>query len=214
MDHDRFVEEVQRCAGFETRDDAERAIAVTARTLGERLLEDEAAAVAAALPGPVAAALRGATYQGDFDRDELYDRIARREGAPRGFGMEHAQAVCAVLGKALPEAARLRLQRHLPDWADLFAPRAAGAPPPRPVHAPPPPEPGHGATLATGRPGSRHPLSEAHPETAHAQSVARSDDPHADTRLSSSPGLTQERLQDTLAEGRPGPERPISETQR
>ncbi|MGK4005317.1 DUF2267 domain-containing protein [Sorangium sp. So ce1036] len=214
MDHERFVEEVQRRAGFAGRDEAERAIAVTARTLGERLLEDEAAAVAGGLPGPVAAAVRGATYQGDFDRDELYDRIARREGAPRGFGMEHAQAVCQVIGEALPEAERQRLQKHLPDWADLFAPREAGAPPPRPVHAAAPPEVGHGATLATGRPGSRRPLSEARPEPAHAESVARSDDPHADTRLSSSPGLTQERLQETLAEGRPGPERPVSETQR
>lgn len=214
MDYNRFVEEVQRRAGFEGRDEAERAIAVTARTLGERLLVEEAAAVAGGLPGPVAAAVRGATYQGDFDRDELYDRIARREGAPRGFGMEHAQAVCQVIGEALPEAERGRLQRHLPDWADLFAQRSAGAPPPRPAHAASPPEVGQGSTLATGRPGSRHPLSEARPETAHAQSVARSDDPHADTRLSSSPGLTQERLRETLADGHPGPEHPVSETQR
>ncbi|AUX36966.1 MULTISPECIES: DUF2267 domain-containing protein [Sorangium] len=214
MDYERFVEEVQRRAGFEGRDEAERAIAATARTLGERLLEREAAAVAGGLPGPVAVAVRGAAYQGDFDRDELYDRVARREGAPRGFGMEHAQAVCQVVGEALPEAERLRLQRHLADWADLFTPRAAGAPPPRPVHAPAPPEVGHGSTLATGRPGSRHPLSEAHPATAHAGSVARSDEPHAETKLSSSRGLTQERLGDTLAEGRPGPERPVSETQR
>ncbi|CAN97304.1 hypothetical protein sce7135 [Sorangium cellulosum So ce56] len=214
MDYDRFVEEVQRRAGFEGRDQAERAIAVTARTFGERLLVEEAAAVAGRLPGPVAAAVRGATYQGDFDRDELFDRIARREGAPRGFGMEHAQAVCQVIGEALPEAERVRLQRHLPDWADLFAPRSAGAPPPRPAHAASPPETGQGSTLATGRPGSRHPVSEARPETAHAQSVARSDDPHTDTKLSSSPGLTQERLRETLADGRPGPEHPVSETQR
>lgn len=214
MDYDRFVEEVQRRAGFEGRTEAERAITVTARTLGERLLPTEAAAVAGGLPGPVAAAVRGATYQGDFDRDELYDRIARREGAPRGFGREHAQAVCQVIGEALPEAERARLQRHLPDWADLFASRPAGAPPPRPPHAASPPEIGHGSTLATGRPGSHHPLSEARPETAHAQSVARSDDPHADTKLSSSPGLTQERLRETLADGRPGPDHPVSETQR
>ncbi|WP_437646959.1 DUF2267 domain-containing protein [Sorangium sp. So ce362] len=214
MEYERFVEEVQRRAGLEGRDEVERAIVATARTLGERLLEHEAAAVAGGLPGPVAAAVRGVAYQGDFDRDELYDRVARREGAPRSFGMEHAQAVCQVIGEALPEAERLRLQRHLPDLADLFTPRAAGAPPPRPLHAAPPPDVGQGSTLASGRPGSHHPLSEARPATAHTESVARSDDPHAETRLSSSPGLTQERLGDTLAEGRPGPEHPVSETQR
>ena len=57
-------------------------------------------------------------------------------------------------------------------------------------------------------------MSEARPETAHAESVARSDDPHADTRLSSSQGMTQERRGETLAEGRPGSDRPVSETHR
>ncbi|HSN97622.1 MAG TPA: DUF2267 domain-containing protein [Candidatus Nanopelagicales bacterium] len=175
MDHERFVEEVQRRAGFEGRDEAERAIAVTARTLGERLLEDEAAAVAGGLPEAVAAEVRGATYQGDFDRDELYDRIARREGAPRGFGMEHAQAVCQVIGEALPEAERLRLQKHLPGWAELFEPRAIGAPPPRPVHTGGAPEAGEGSTLSSGRLGSSHPVSEARPETAHAESGKKGD---------------------------------------
>lgn len=87
--------------------------------------------------------------------------------------MEHAQAVFQGIGEAPPEVERQRLQKHLPDWADLFAPREFGSPSLRPVHAAAPPELGHGATLATGRPGSRLPLSEAPPETAHAESVAR-----------------------------------------
>ncbi|HLM72216.1 MAG TPA: hypothetical protein VK459_05985 [Polyangiaceae bacterium] len=59
--------------------------------------------------------------------------------------------------------------------------------------------------------GSGHPLSEARFEPAHTHSVARSDNPHEDTKLSSSRGLTQERLEDTLAEGKPGSDKPISE---
>ena len=44
MEYEGFVEEVQRRAGFEGRDEAEGAIVATARTLGERLLEHEAGA--------------------------------------------------------------------------------------------------------------------------------------------------------------------------
>jgi hypothetical protein len=82
------------------------------------------------------------------------------------------------------------------------------------VHAARTVDPGRGTTLATGRPGSRHPVSEAHEDRAHTESIARSDDPHGDTKLSSSRGLTQERLRETLAEGRPGPEHPVSNTKR
>jgi hypothetical protein len=52
-------------------------------------------------------------------------------------------------------------------------------------------------------------MSEATADRAHADSVARSDAPHEDTKLSSARGTTQERLHETLAEGRPGPRRPI-----
>jgi hypothetical protein len=62
-------------------------------------------------------------------------------------------------------------------------------------------------TLSEGKPGSRHPLSEARLDRAQSNSVARADEPHADTKLSSARGLTQERLHETLAVGRPGPKR-------
>jgi hypothetical protein len=57
-------------------------------------------------------------------------------------------------------------------------------------------------------------VSDAPLAGAHAHSVARSENPHADTKLSSSPGLTQERLGDSLAEARPGPAHPVSDTKR
>ena len=69
--------------------------------------------------------------------------------------------------------------------------------------APPPAHAGGGHRLADGRPGSAHPLSEAKASEAHAESVARTDDPHAETRLSSAKGMTQEREQESLAEGHP-----------
>ncbi|MFT3767757.1 MAG: DUF2267 domain-containing protein [Minicystis sp.] len=215
ISYDDLVAEVQRRAGLEGPEEAERLLAVTARALGERLLPDEAGPVASALPEPAAQRIREARYERDFDIDELYDRVGRREGAGHGFGREHAQAVCQIIGESVPEAVRVRLQKHLgPSFAPLFEPRPHTSPPPRPVHASPSVEPGRGTTLATGRPGSRHPVSEAQADRAHAASIARSADPHGETKLSSSHGLTQERLRDTLAEGKPGPEKPVSDTKR
>jgi hypothetical protein len=112
------------------------------------------------------------------------------------------------LADALSEDVLTRLRRHMPgDMGQLFTPPRAmtsTAAEPHGKHAP-----GPGSTLADGRPGSRHPLSEANP--AHRDSVARSENPHADTKLSSSAGMTQERVSDTLATGKPGSHRPLSE---
>ncbi len=216
MTYADILSEIQLRAGFEALDDAERALSVVVRVLGRRLLEEEAVAVAGELPDAIARHLLTAQYERDFDVDELYHRVARGEGVERSFGAEHAQAVCQVLGEAIPEDARHRLQTHLgPGLAPLFEPRDTPLPPPRPVHCAPPVDPGQGTTLATGKPGSRHPVSEAQPERAHSQSIARSDDPHADTKLSTSCGLTQERFDESLASGRPpGPEHPVSDTKR
>lgn len=60
-----------------------------------------------------------------------------------------------------------------------------------------------GNNLASGRPGSRHPLSEAKPNGGQSNSVVESTNPHGDTKLSSSKGLTQEREKEDLAEGQP-----------
>lgn len=215
MRYEDFVAEVELRGGFADPGEAERAVAAVARVLGQRLLPEERASLVAVLPGPVAARLSAAAYERDFDAGELYDRVARATAIGHGFGMEHTQAVCQVIGGLLPEDARRRLQKALPpELHPLFEPRDLGSPPPRPVHGRPPVEPGAGTTLATGRPGSRHPVSDAQPEAGHAHSVARSAEPHGETKLSSAKGTTQERLGDTLAEGKPGPRDPVSDTKR
>jgi uncharacterized protein (DUF2267 family) len=215
MTYEDLVAEVQRRGGLESVTEAERAVAVTARVLGECLLPDEAAPVAAALPERVAARVRAGVYSHDFDIEEMYDRVARGEGSGRRFGAEHAQVVCQVLAESMPEALRTRLSRHLgPGYAGLFEPRLPLSRPPRPVRTTPPVESGRGSTLATGRLGARHPLAEGQADRAHAESIASSPDPHGETKLSSSHGLTQERLGDTLADGHPGPVATIADTKR
>ena len=215
MQYQDFVSDVEVRGGFEDAGEAERAIAVVARVLGERLLPEERAPLAAVLPEPVARRLLDARYERDFDLTELYDRVARGTAIRHGFGVEHAQAVCQGIGNLLSEDARLRLQRTLPvEFHPLFVPRRLTPGPGRPIHTRPDVEPGAGTTLASGRPGSRHAVSEAQANLGHTESVARSDDPHGETKLSGARGTTQERLGETLAEGKPGPRDPVSDTKR
>jgi len=215
MTYDAIAGEVQRRAGLTSEEETERVLDVTVRAIGERLTASEAHALANGLPEALAMRLESARYERDFDVDEFCDRVARREGVSLGFGREHAEAVCQVIGEALEPEQRTRLTSHLPpDFAALFEPRTTPMPPARPAHIDPPVTLGEGRTLATGRFGSRHSLSEGHPDRAQTHSVVRSENPHADTKLSSSEGTTQERLEESLATGRPGPEHSVSKTRR
>lgn len=208
MTYEQFLEKVMWRAGFEQSEQADKAARATLQTLAERLTEDERHPLAEQLPEPLAQILRAGAHEGDFDLAELYERVQRREGSAISFAVEHTQAVCEVIVEALSEPVLIRLRKHLPEpMAELFAERPIPPPPP-PVHARTEPS----TKLSEAKPGSRHPLSESRFEPAHTHSVARSDDPHADTKLSSSQGLTQERQGDTLAEGKPGPDKPISES--
>jgi hypothetical protein len=99
------------------------------------------------------------------------------------------------------------LRARLPDdFAELLVPVEGSAP----VHA------GHGqrarqGTLATGRPGSSHPISEASADRTQRESIAASENPHADTKLSSTPGVSSVRSGRSLASGKPGFEHTIAE---
>ena len=138
--------------------------------------------------------------------DELPETLSSFEAEPLrldvGRDRELVESLLRVLGASLSPEARLRMEKHLPrDLAGSLSPRETPeAPPPS---RPPPESVRPRATLATGRPGSTHPISEGRPDVAHRHSVARADDPHADTKLSSARGTTQERLHESLAEGEP-----------
>jgi uncharacterized protein (DUF2267 family) len=179
---------------------AEQALRATLLVLGERLTDDEASAVAATLPEKWARVVDQSEYDRDFDDDEFYDRVGRREKTSLGVAREHADVVLRAASEALDEGLRTRLLRALPEAIGrrLRAPEI-GEPPPHPAspHAP------RLATLARGRPGSEHPLYEGAPPAGHSHSVARNEDPHRETKLSSGRGLTQERFDETLATGRP-----------
>ncbi|MDC3960034.1 DUF2267 domain-containing protein [Polyangium jinanense] len=212
MDESSFLDEVAWRGGLGETSLVRAMSEAVLRAFAETLVPDEARALAHALPEPLAAFLLDGPHLGNLSEEALYRRVADREGTLLGFAIEHTRLVLGVLGEKLPETTRLRLRRHLtPELGELLAPREPLPPPPVHLRRPHEPKLGKGNTLATGRPGSQKPLSEARPERAHAESVVRAENPHQETKLSSSCGLTQEREHETLAEGEPGPRRPVSE---
>ncbi|HSN28229.1 MAG TPA: hypothetical protein VLT45_18210 [Kofleriaceae bacterium] len=133
----------------------------------------------------------------------LIESRALEPGLMGTHGRELVASVCHVLGEELSNDAMRVLRRALPrDLVELLAE------PSREVatHAA---DSRHGTTLASGRPGSRHPVSEAAPARGQAGSIGDSN-PHGGTKLSSSPGTTQERRHETLAESRPDERRSLA----
>lgn len=186
MDEHELVGRVQR-RGLPTAYDARRAIRATVAVLSERLDEGEARALASALPPVFESATRTTRHGEAFDTAELYDRVRRRESAQPGFARESVQVVARTLGELLPADVLVRITRRMPpSMCELFA---------RPdVVEPPAHLPAQGTTLATGRPGSRHPLAESAPRTgAQMHSVVREANPHADRKLSSAGDVLEDR---------------------
>ena len=179
---------------------ARRVLHATLAVLGERLVEDEAQALASVLPDELAEIVATTGYDSDFTADELFERV-RRRGHERGARVrEEAEIVLGVLGDCLSADLRHRIARGLPGVAAqlVAGERELGEPPPyaAPLRAP------KVATVASSRPGSTHPLSEAAPPAGQTHSVARNPAPHEETKLSAAKGLTQERHDETLGTGR------------
>ncbi|MCC6619831.1 MAG: hypothetical protein IT385_01170 [Deltaproteobacteria bacterium] len=180
---------------------------------------DQADARRAALAALRALALRLPPAEA-ADLEALRAEVAARDEADARSGP--AAAVAAALGVAPERAdaiANVVLVAALESLGDRAPSLIAALPPdlrPTPTstagdmpvsRAPRPPAEDH--SLAGGRPGHGHPLADAAPERAHTHSIARADDPHADTRLSSAHGVGAAPGR-SLADGRPGSERPLS----
>jgi uncharacterized protein (DUF2267 family) len=213
MRHDALIADVRKRWGVPLEEDAERLVEAVLTVLREQLDARDAHALAAALPAvtaaPLARMVQGATY----DARSFAARVAVLAAIPLPAAVEGTQVALAALAETLPQELVVRVRKQLhPELARALAPRIDEPPPESPerhfqLEGPRTPQ----GTLATGRPGSEHPVAEARLETAHAHSVARSDAPHADSKLSTARGLTQERERESLAAGRPpGPHRPLS----
>ena len=188
---------------------AGRVTAAVVDALGELLTTDEAHALASGLsPGLSRLLLVGVGRDPHGDVESLVEGVAWRENVPDSIALEHVTAVLSAIAARLPADAQARLRADLPrDVAALLSPGSAPGEPVRFQRSRRhPPRP----TLATGKPGSAHPVSEARADRPRAHSVA-DPNPHGADKLSSAHGTTQELTGDTIAEGAPGPHRPLSE---
>lgn len=200
-------EDVARHTGLDAAD-AEHVTEAVVDALGELLTTDEAHAICAHLPPRLAELLLvGVGRDAHGDVESLVAGVAWRENVPRAVALEHVTSVCDAIAARLPPSVRERLRADLPrELATLLTESASSVPPAhftRTRRHPPRP------TLASGRPGSTHPVSEARADRAQTHSVTNPE-PHADSKLSSARGTTQEQTHGTLAEGEPGPTRTIA----
>ncbi|HVH99394.1 MAG TPA: hypothetical protein VM869_11800 [Enhygromyxa sp.] len=200
---ERFTRAVQQRTGM---DHQRAAVTITAafEAIGRALAAAAIDSVAALLPDPLAESLRrGAASPGVGD--VLVD-LAVEEHVSLGVAKEQVQVVLEQLAASVDDPTRAQLASLLPEelssWLQPWQP-----PPERHARA----AVGREHTLASGRPGSEHPLHEAGRDRGQHDSIALTSDPHVDTRLSSTRGIASERNQSTLADGRPGSEHPVSE---
>jgi len=217
MEREHLVEMVQTYGGLKNEQQrAELVIDATIETLfaaldkqGRKALEDNIGTVKKLSTKKCNADLATITPQ------QLYQEVAGREKVDIGFAMEHAQAACSALAEIMEPSALKTIKTHGAETiAELLIPRREFRPSRSPVSARHHSNPeGRGRTLAADRPGSRHPVSEAEHAVAHTQSMSRKENPRRDTKISSSTGSAAERHHRTLAEGRPGSRRPLSETE-
>jgi uncharacterized protein (DUF2267 family) len=198
-----LIEDVMWRSGLHDSATASTVLSMVLEELPALLRPDEARFVASSLPEGVAAPLTRPGHRAPRAPRALYERLSAAGRCSRGVAMEHAQAACGALADALGDEPRDLLARRLPpEWAVLFEspPREAGEEARGTV-------PGHGHTLATGRPGSEHPLAEGASPSAQTESVVRADNPHGDTKLSSA----REAGPTPLATAHPGTDEPIAE---
>jgi uncharacterized protein (DUF2267 family) len=206
-----FLEEVMIHGGVEEREQADRIARAVVESLGELLLDHDRRAIGSTLPAPLAGALVRGEPGWSLGTSELYHRVAQRLSVRDGLGLEHTHVVCRALARTLDEDSLVFLRSRLPEqFAELLRDQGGGTPPHfvhRLAHDNAA-NPGH--TLSTGSPGSTHPVSEAKGR-AQSGSIASAANPHADRKLSSAKGGPEHGHGDTLARGKPGSRRPLSE---
>lgn len=192
MDEDdtlSIVARVKEALGMLSDGDTERAIDAVLDAIGRLLTPDEASAIAHYLPTRFATVLVVSADGPDVESgQDVVSLVASREGMPASAAYETVKVTCEVLAGYLPENVVDKLHQDLPselaallvhphgEWC-IPEPVVPAARPKRRVR--------RGTTLASGRPGSSHPVSEARPERAHTHSVVRNPNPHGNTKLSS-----------------------------
>ncbi|MEA2290588.1 MAG: hypothetical protein QOD55_2585 [Solirubrobacteraceae bacterium] len=129
-DHEAFTKAVVKAADIDPAE-AERAIAATLTTLGERISEGEARDLARHLPDSLAPLIVQRGPAQGFGADEFFRRVAEREDTDPETAERHARAVVAALARREGRKELHDMISQLPrDLRDrLLAPAEPGAAP-------------------------------------------------------------------------------------
>jgi hypothetical protein len=188
------------------------AIGLTDLPCADRLCHAAVASLVCGLPDPVETLVRaavpvdpGSLTAASKPRSvaDLAGELAQRTGVSRSQAAEALRAAGIVIADALdPDTLRAVLDAVPEDVSALFLHRESAERPvaPRVQH-------GRGHTLATGRPGSRHPVSDSSSAVAQTHSVAREANPHEEGKLSSG----HVHHADPLSEREPGSRSPLTD---
>jgi uncharacterized protein (DUF2267 family) len=126
VQYDTFVSTVKDAAGI-SREEAERAVAATVRTLAEHITGGEARELRVLLPRELRPMLPVVPEEAErFGLDEFLRRVAEREGVERPTAAEHAKAVFLAIGQAVAPGEMADIVRQLPKEYDVLL-EAAGA---------------------------------------------------------------------------------------
>jgi uncharacterized protein (DUF2267 family) len=183
MDYTEFLEQVTHYTGLTKRDEAELVLAATTAALASCLPVVDRERWARHLPSELRARWNAQSFRPGQSAEAVYNQIPAAARIPAPYAREQAQAVIRVLAGPLDESDRELLARHLPDelGALVLEPRLAEG-----ViahgHASAGSEQ-HGRTLATGAPGSQHPLSSSQPARGQSGSVGQWDEHRMDRSL-------------------------------
>ena len=167
------------------------AVEVLAPSLDERARQDLLAVVPDAIDAPIPPIERAVPIE------ELQARIRRELGASRGRAVELAEVIGQAIFARVSHETRARAGALLhPSMRELLAVPPSEAAPAAEESAPR--QPGTGRSLATGRPGSAHPVSEAHPGEGRGLSTGRpgSAHPASESRSGSAHPVSEARPDD------------------
>jgi uncharacterized protein (DUF2267 family) len=121
MRYANFMATVEQVSGLD-RDQAERAVQATLRTLAERISRGEADDIAAFLPAELRSLLTDVPEPAEpFAYDEFIGRVAERAGVDRDAAAEQARAVFTAIGAAVAPGEISDMVAQLPqDFAPLL----------------------------------------------------------------------------------------------
>jgi uncharacterized protein (DUF2267 family) len=122
MKYDQFIDEVQKRARLQTREEAIQVTRAVLETLGERLDREVVQGVAAQLPNDLKDYLKLRSGKTDvYNVPEFYNRVGARADLKYYDSAERTWQVMGVLKEAIPEGELRQIVESLPaEYGQVF----------------------------------------------------------------------------------------------